>query len=330
LPVCKGGRRRSPRRAAALRLPRAELRVLCVECTAKKGLCITMAPVGELLENLATAGFVLSVEHRAALASSLLILKQNEKFESVHFWGKIAGTTTDYFICQGFGKQALTDRKSFYSMDCLNWAQLPTVHPVIAASAKLIKGRFTGSASNEFTVTEPGPSADEAPVDLPDDVKALRSVDQKEEGSTVTTTIAEDKRLAAVIAAIDHECAAVPYGAYRKTAAGEIVPTPNFGGLSGEDAGKLSSYVHFRVPLAKKEPLERASSDKALDVFDGLADDVPNGCWALTTSSSAECVHLKSLQWPGFTLYHVPDTDRYGSVYNGTGLLNKDLAFMLH
>lgn len=288
-----------------------------------------MAPVSEILENAATAGFVLSTEHRAALASSMLTLKQNEKFQTVQFWGRVTGTASDYYICQGYGDSALSDRKSFYSVDCMNWAQLPTIHPVIAASAKLITSRFTGSASNEFTVTEPGPSAGDAPVDLPDEVKALRTVDEKEEGSTVTTKVSEDKRLAAVVGAIDFECAAVPFGAYIRTASSDIVANNAFTGLTSEDAGKLSSYQHFRVPVASKTPLERSSIDKTRDIFDKIADDVPNGCWSLKVNSSGECVHLKSLLWPGFTFYHVPGSSRFGSVYNGTAQRNSDIVFML-
>lgn len=75
---------------------------------------------------------------------------------------------------------------------------------MIAGSAMRLKSRFTGSASNEFTVTEPGPAAADAPEDLPEDVKALRSVEQIEEGSTITTKISEDKRLAVVVSAIDN------------------------------------------------------------------------------------------------------------------------------
>jgi hypothetical protein len=48
--------------------------------------------------------------------------------------------------------------------------QLPVVHPVIAASAKRIRKRFTGNMGNEFVVTEPGLTKDQPPLELPAEV----------------------------------------------------------------------------------------------------------------------------------------------------------------
>lgn len=288
-----------------------------------------MDALNQALEHLGSSGFVLSTEHRAALSSSLVVLQNNEKFESVKFWGTIVGTTGNYYIAQGFGKSKFSSSKAFYTHDCISWAQLPDIHPVIAASAQRIKTRFTGSASNEFVVSEPGPAADEAPVELPDEVKAIRTTEVKEDGTTITTTISEEKRVAAVVAWIDHECNTVPFGAFIKTAGGEIIPAPNYSGLSTEDAGKLASYLHFRVPVNKRTALERAQIDKATDFLDALADDVPKGTWAVQHGSGGATVLVKSLAWPGFTFYHCPNSNKYGCIYNGIGQRNSDLAFML-
>ena len=45
-------------------------------------------------------GASLSTEHRAALESSLTILRGEGKFAHVSFWGKIEGIRDDYFIAQ--------------------------------------------------------------------------------------------------------------------------------------------------------------------------------------------------------------------------------------
>jgi len=288
-----------------------------------------LSSILEMLESLNTSGFVLSVEQRAALASSLTTLVQNEKMAGCKMWGRVVGTAKDYIIVQVVGEDRLTSRKSFYSMDCTTWAQLPEVHPVIAASAKLIQKRFTGNPSHEFTVSEPGPSKAEAPVDLPAEVKALQTIEEKEEGATITTIISEDKRLAAVVAAIDYECAVVPHGAYQKTPLGAIVPVANYSGLSSEEASKLSSYKHFRVPSNSVAPIDRAKLNKALDFWDSIEADVPNGCWSLTKESAGSSVLLKSWLWPGFVFYNKPGTGSYGGAYCGTGLRNSDLVFML-
>ncbi len=165
------------------------------------------------LEAVASSGLVLSVDNRASLQSSLVLLKAAEKFAQVKFWGKISGFARDYFIAQGFtAASCIFEAKSFYryvccsceegeirfracfdqppftsvltvlfvrlatlarSLDCVTWAQLPSVHAVTLASCNRLNARFTGSPSHEYTVTEPGPSASDAPLDLPREVCPL-------------------------------------------------------------------------------------------------------------------------------------------------------------
>lgn len=272
----------------------------------------------------------LSVEYRAALQSSLVLLKAREKFSSVKLWGRISGIARDYYIAQAYGANELTDRKTFYSTDhCVSWLELPQVHPVIAKSAGKLSVRFTGNATHEYTVTEPGPAASDEPVDLPAEVAAMRTTETKDAGTEVTTKIKEDQRLAAVIGAVDRECAVVPHGSYIKKASGDIEAKASFQGLSLADAGKLQSYMHFRTPEIKRTALERAQQDKTLDFFDPVAQDVPEGCWNLQYERGGAVVVLKSLIWPGFTFFHAPGTRNFGYVYSGLGQKNLDLAFML-
>ena len=60
------------------------------------------------------SGVVLSPEQKAALQTSLCILKNNYKFSKVYFWGKILGIKDDYFIAQGTSKDELGDKKTLY------------------------------------------------------------------------------------------------------------------------------------------------------------------------------------------------------------------------
>lgn len=66
------------------------------------------------LEFVAGSGLTLNVEQRAALQTSLVLLRKNYKFNRVLFWGKILGIKEDYFIAQGRGEDELQDRKYFY------------------------------------------------------------------------------------------------------------------------------------------------------------------------------------------------------------------------
>lgn len=66
------------------------------------------------LDYLGSSGIVLSVEQKASLQTSLVILKKEHKFCRVKFWGIIKGIQNDYFIVQGVGKDELKDRKALY------------------------------------------------------------------------------------------------------------------------------------------------------------------------------------------------------------------------
>ena len=66
------------------------------------------------IDFVGSSGIVLSPEQKAALQTSLIILKSNGKFHRVYFWGKILGVKDDYFIAQGVGRDELESRKTFY------------------------------------------------------------------------------------------------------------------------------------------------------------------------------------------------------------------------
>lgn len=66
------------------------------------------------LEHVAGGGYKLNIEQRAALQTSLLILKKNYKFHRVLFWGKILGLKEDYFVAQGRGEDEMQDKRNLY------------------------------------------------------------------------------------------------------------------------------------------------------------------------------------------------------------------------
>ena len=53
------------------------------------------------------------------------------------------------------------------------------------------------------------------------------------------------------------------------------------------------------------------------------------GSWSLQFDRGSALITLQSLLWIGYVFYHVPGTRKFGSVYVGTGEINKDLPFML-
>lgn len=66
------------------------------------------------IDYVGSSGIILSPEQKAALQTSLVILKNSGKFHRVYFWGKILGVKDDYFIAQGVGRDEMVNRKTFY------------------------------------------------------------------------------------------------------------------------------------------------------------------------------------------------------------------------
>jgi len=61
-----------------------------------------------------SSGVILSAEQKAALQTSLVILRNNHKFAHVKLWGKILGVKDDYYIAQGFTDNQLADKTTLY------------------------------------------------------------------------------------------------------------------------------------------------------------------------------------------------------------------------
>ncbi|XP_064603272.1 radial spoke head protein 9 homolog [Liolophura sinensis] len=267
------------------------------------------------IDFVGTSGIILSPEQKAALQTSLVILRNENKFSKVYLWGKILGIKEDYFIAQGTGKDEFVGRKTFYSKDCVHWGLLPPPTPEMKAQSKLAKGRFTGDPAYEFEHTETK--------------KTGEGEDATEEEETIT--IKEEDRLSTVIAEIDEDVKIVPRAAFVKYPTGQVVANRSFEGLTVSEASKLGSYMHFREPyrLNEKSLLEKANLEKSIDFLDTLEEDIPRGSWSLQFERGSALVSLRSLLWLGYTFYHVPGSRRFGSVYVGLGERNLDLPFML-
>ncbi|KAF8571719.1 Radial spoke head protein 9 [Paragonimus westermani] len=268
------------------------------------------------IDYVGSCGIVLTPEQKATLQTSLTILKHENGFTNVLFWGTIRGVSGDYHIAQGIGKDAITSRKTLYSKDCLVWGVLPVPGKSDIEKSKYFKARFTGDPSYEaefLNITQ-----------LPGEGDEL--VESEE-----LITMKEEDRLAAVIERIENEVSIVPRGAYLRLASGQVVRNKSFEGLTVAEASKALSYFHFRPPihLPHKPLADRAKLDKAIDFLDTIEDDNPNGCWAIQFERGSRLVLVKSLLWLGYVHYNLPGTNKYGSIYVGTGEYNIDLPFML-
>ncbi|KAK3518177.1 hypothetical protein QTP70_033873 [Hemibagrus guttatus] len=261
-------------------------------------------------------GLTLSSEQRAALHTSLIMLKRNYKFHRVLFWGKILGIKNDYFIAQGVGEDEMKDRKCLYSFNCMDWHLLPHATEALTEEVALVaKGRFIGEPSHTYEHTE---------------IRHRGEGDDAVE-EEVMVKVSEEKRLAVTVFAIDKEVAVVPRGAYIQSPHGIVQTNRSFEGLNPTEAAKLNNYLHFTDPknLKKKSILEMADLNPSIDFLDPLSDDIPKGSWSLQFEHSSRVCVIRSLLWFGLTFFHVPETSQHGYIYMGDGLKNLDLPFMM-
>ncbi|CAL8393528.1 unnamed protein product [Gadus morhua 'NCC'] len=266
------------------------------------------------LDLVSGSGHALNGEQRAALQTSLVLLKKNYKFNRVMFWGKILGIKEDYFIAQGKGHDELKDKQFLYSFNCMEWHLLPPADDAMVGEvSRAAKGRFMGDPSHEYT-----------------DYPLKREGDEATEAVELVK-VTEERRLAVTVHLIDEEVSVVPRGAFNRTHLGLMNNNRCFEGLSHAEAGKLENFLHFAKPkkLKKKLIQEQADLDPSIDFLDPLSDDVPKGQWSLQLENASSVCVLRSLLWMGLTFYHVPMTPQHGYVYFGYGCKNLDLPFML-
>lgn len=57
----------------------------------------------------------------AIIESSLIVLKNENNFDDIYFWGQIEGTESDYFIAFGYAGDLLMKRTYFYSKNGRDW-----------------------------------------------------------------------------------------------------------------------------------------------------------------------------------------------------------------
>ncbi|XP_038617084.1 radial spoke head protein 9 homolog isoform X1 [Tachyglossus aculeatus] len=166
------------------------------------------------LELASGSGLGLSPERRAALLTSLLLLRRDYRYQRVLFWGRILGLTADYYIAQGLGPDQLGERKTLYSLNCMEWCLLPPATEKVVTQTSVVKGRFMGDPSHEYDHTE---------------VQKVEEGDKTYE-EEVVIQIKEEARLVATIDQIDKAVAIVPRGALVKTPLGPVHVNRSFEG----------------------------------------------------------------------------------------------------
>jgi radial spoke head protein 9 len=278
------------------------------------------------IKSVASAGFVLNCQEVTALTAALTILRSQEKYDNIYFWGKIFGQTADYYIAYGLRESEFEfPSKNFYlalegkgaegagaefAFQPLNRLTEDMADRILSLGSGKI---FTGVPS---TLLEP-PIDPDAPTDP--------------EGGEPPVPLTEVDRLSQMVQEVDFDTAVVPKGAYALNENHLVVPSSAFKGLGLTESKSVDNYVHFRPPtsVACLKALAKTDVEFFFNFLDPLKEDLPTGCWAARQDPSVALVTLRSLVWPGYVSYHVPGSTKFGGLYFGYGQKNRDLPFIL-
>eukprot|EP00762_Andalucia_godoyi_P008216 ANDGO_02992.mRNA.1 hypothetical protein PTSG_01527 len=289
---------------------------------------------------VSSAGQFLSTEERVLVASSLTLLQSNSASYAVRLFGKINGIERDYLVALGYDavNQAYPSRAWFTASDtAAEWALLPVLSEADKHHARKIRGPLLGKPDFVYTVEDDiTPPPVPAPRTVNEDgseepaAEAGEGGDGAGAGGVPSAKVPELNRLSLAVESLLRECLVVPRGAFVLNSLQEVVANKLFVGLTSEDAGKLLSYLHACADADKMGSLlEQHHLDKSIDFLPSIADDIPRGSWSIVRDSISGAVVLRSLLWPGFVAYHVPQSSIFGSFYAGNGLKNLDIGFML-
>ncbi|KAJ7523726.1 hypothetical protein O6H91_18G060500 [Diphasiastrum complanatum] len=316
------------------------------------------------LDALASSGFIVPWEQRAALHFSLGIKKDEAGLISLGLWGRVfTHTGKDYLLAQGCnaiqrsGNTLSFDLKCYYSQDGAKWLDLQPLTDENYELCKSIEGCFRGDPSHVYPVIvklPPEPPRNEEverrdgeqpKVDLEDEEAEGNKKIQEEEEEEEAEQKDEVK-----IRENDEEDEDEGEGEQGEAALKEeLTKTVEIGELD-----RLSALIRAVdhdcgvVPFgalildAKKQLLKNSlfpglrfpeKLDSYGHLFQGyqeasLLKDI-TGSWSIQVQPISNDIVLQSLWWPGYAFYYSNSTKNYGGLYFGMGEKNIDFAFMI-
>lgn len=267
------------------------------------------------LRSIATGGNCLNCQEFIGLECGLSLLRDEEN-RDVYFWGKLFGTTADYYIAFGLKDTdaEVPAKVWFYAGEDFEFKAIPAISQQCAEKVVQL-GLISPLSGDPCQVIEPAELLEE-------DEQSHPAMGQK---------MTEIIRVAQMVLEIDFDTSVVPRGAYSLNESRSIVPSSDFKGLGASQASSLENYVHFRPPssFAALRALAPTDAQFYSNFLDPLEKDLPKGCWAVRHDHSASVVTFRSHCWPGYMAYHIVGTTKFGSAYFGYGQRCKDLPFLL-
>jgi hypothetical protein len=250
---------------------------------------------------LGGAGVALTPAERASLPASLRLLRADNKFARVVFWGKIyTASGRDYYIAQGFGgpkrpEDALNHAaaRSFYSHDAVVWAQLADGSDAALGeeTARLIDGmtqQFSGDTSQEhrFTVAVPVEPSDPSEAASEEDVDDAKSATEASPRPEADTTPRESD--AGESGEAESETASAAGDAASEVDADEDEPVSERPDSAGSERTAGSAVEPAKAPATRTVVVSEAQRlTRVVFCVDSEARIVPRGQYYMTADHRA-------------------------------------------
>lgn len=277
------------------------------------------------MKSIAPSGHVMNCQEMTCIQAGLNIVKCQHGFKEIYFWGKVFGLKNDYYIAYGLRETdfEFPSKMFFFAGDKFEFKAMEQLTEELANRVieLCVERPFSGEPQQSIEGT---PAVGEAEAGDGEGGGAEGETDKPRR-------LTEADRLAQVIQEIDFDTAVVPKGAHALNENHAVIPNRAFKGLGLTEAKDLRRYVHFRPPanVASLRALSRSDVQFYSDFLDPLECDLPRGCWALRRDHSVALITVRSLLWPGYTAFHIPETVKFGGLYFGYGLKERDLPFLL-
>lgn len=271
-------------------------------------------------------GSALNVSHRLAVRTSLSKLRINENNNNIKFWGKISGSSRDYFIAQGIVAQEAIEKTYYFSADeGVTFAKLPNVDDFIKEKVQLASGLFTGDPAHVYKDPN-APPEDEEEQEEPEEDEG----DEKKDDPS-KRKLNELERLSFTVEGIDNDTCVQPRGAHLLTPIGQIQPNKAYTGLSSGEIKNIDNYLLFRDPQSAQTMarIRKLGVSNNLDFLDPVTESQPAGVWVAQMNSSSTGAVLRSLVWPGYEFKMQVGSSNHVGAYFGNGQKNQDVMFML-
>lgn len=178
---------------------------------------------------------------------TLLNSSKPEDFEELLFWGKVMGTSHDYYVCMGvtYKGQYEFPTKTWYWCTSSNWSfkQFRGLNDQHKEKYDGLPGGFRGDGKHVYVqVDGHREEGEEAPKEEKSEKERDPLASSSEEDPLkdfIPRNLTEEDRLLYTVCAIENDCNIVPKGAYRMTEDHEVERNASFRGLCNTTAFEL-------------------------------------------------------------------------------------------